>query len=292
MCIMRRVSGRYLALVLGVAALAGWNSRTFGRDLDTDQTKSATGDPTTWSNDLEPTENGTNNQSGATGSNNQNGAAQSNNNQNGTGNRQARSESDSDSQHHAFLGISMEESDGAVHVTAILPGSPAAKGGLRVGDEIRSVDGDRIRTAQGLTDELGDKRPGSKVELGVRRNGQRQTLQVRLGTQDEVYGRNGRNNNRQYASNDENTNRQNGNGQSGNNQAGGNQAGGNRNRSSSYDPNAQSLNEQLRALRQQVTQLQREVDDLRSGNTRVSSRNRSGGATRDSNDRNSDQDND
>lgn len=255
---MRRISGRSVALALTLAAFASWSGRTFARDVEEgDNPKSATGEDTSWSSDLE-------------GSN-------QNQNQN-AGNRQNRNDN-TDSQHHAVLGVSMDDADGAVHVTAVMPGSPAAKAGVQVGDEIRSVDGDRIRTAQGLAEEIGEKRPGNRVELSIRRNGERKTLQVRLATQQELYGRNWRSNRGGFASNDEGQNRNAQNGQYNRS----------RTRASSYDPdsgNNQSLQQQVRSLQQQVAQLQRELDELRqqNGNARVSSRDRSRDRTQDGND--------
>ena len=260
---MRRISGRFVALVLTLVAMGGWSARSFARDVEEgDNPKSATGDDTSWSSDLE-------------GSN----QANQNRNQNGS-NRQNRVNDQSDSQHHAALGVSMDESDGAVHVTSVLQGSPAAKAGLQVGDEIRSVDGDRIRTAEGLAEEIGDKRPGTRIDLGIRRNGERKTLQIRLATQEELYGRNWRSNRGGNVASDEGQNRNGQNGQS------------NRNRrsASSYDPdsgNTQSLHQQVRSLRQQVAQLQRELDELRnqqSGHARVSLRDRGNDHSQDGND--------
>jgi membrane-associated protease RseP (regulator of RpoE activity) len=227
------------------------------RDVDTDNPKSATGDTTSWNNDLE---------NGPT-------TTSSGNNQN-----QDRGEQE----HHAALGISMEEQDGHVHISAILPGSPAARAGLRVGDEIRSVAGEKIRTTDGLRDEIAEQRPGSRVELSIRRNGQRQTVQVRLVAEDELNGRQGRNSSA-YGRDDGNRRDRQGSGsqfagnggQNGSQQNAGGQSG-NRGRASSYDPSGRSMNEQLQALQQQVAQLQRQVDELRSqqpaGTTRTSNR--------------------
>ena len=186
---MRRISGRSVALVLTLVAMGGWSARSFARDVEEgDNPKSATGEDTSWSSDLE-------------GSN----QANQNQNQNGS-NRQNRNDN-SDSQHHAALGVTMDDSDGAVRVTSVLQGSPAAKAGLQVGDEIRSIDGDRIRSSEAVADEIGEKRPGNRIDLGIRRNGERKTLQVRLATQEELYGRNWRSNRGGYASNDEGQNR-------------------------------------------------------------------------------------
>ena len=265
---MRRIFGRYGVVAAALLAMATWSGSSFGREKDS-------------SNES---------QSKASSDDSQN-ASQNNNDRR----NQDRDQSDADAQHHAALGISVVDNDGRVRVVAILPGSPAARAGLQVGDEIRSVDDQRIRTAEGLTEEVGEKQPGSNVELSIRRNGERRTLQARLVSSQEV-----RQNNRQYAANDDGYNR-------GNRQNGWNQNGWNRNRASSYDPNAQSgsqsVNQQIRMLRQQVAQLQQEVDELRNqsaNGARVGYRNRSNDTSRDGgqtngndrSDRNSDQESD
>jgi membrane-associated protease RseP (regulator of RpoE activity) len=80
------------------------------------------------------------------------------------------------------LGVSLQESDGRVSVTAVMPGSPAAKAGLRVGDQIRYVGDQRIRTAEGLAEEVSEYRPGSQVDLAIRRDGEKQTVTATLGS--------------------------------------------------------------------------------------------------------------
>jgi len=271
---MRRIFGHYGIVALALVAMATWSGSSFGREKDSsDDTKS--------------------NANKAASDDSQAGQSNDRNNQD---RNQDHNQSEADAQHHAALGISIVDNDGRVRVVAILPGSPAARAGLQVGDEIRYVDDQRIRTAEGLTDEVGEKQAGSNVELSIRRNGERRTVQARLASSQEMATSRGQN--RQYVSNDDNNNR-------GNRQNGWNQNGWNRNRASSYDPNtqsnSQSVNQQIRTLRQQVAQLQQEVDDLRNqSGARVGYRNRSNNASRDGSqtggndrsDRNSDQDSD
>jgi S1-C subfamily serine protease len=68
----------------------------------------------------------------------------------------------------AFLGIGVENStdvSGAV-VKSVLPNYPAAKGGLKVGDVITSVNGQSVGSPNDLTDLLDRHHPGDKVTLG------------------------------------------------------------------------------------------------------------------------------
>jgi PDZ domain-containing protein len=64
-------------------------------------------------------------------------------------------------------------------IEAVGDGYPAA-GKLRPDDVVVSVDGKPVRSASGLTDRMGTKRPGDTVELRVRRG--RELLDVKLRT--------------------------------------------------------------------------------------------------------------
>ena len=140
---------RYLILSAALLAMAAWGGTSFGREKDS-------------SNDSQSN-------ASDSSSNDSQSAAQNRD-------RQDRETSD-DAQHHAALGISMSDSEGHVRVIAVMPGSPAARAGLQVGDEIRAVGDQRIRTAQGLTEEIEEQQPGATVELSIRRNGERRAPQ-------------------------------------------------------------------------------------------------------------------
>ncbi len=54
-------------------------------------------------------------------------------------------------------------------ITQVQPGSAADKAGIRVGDVIRSFDGQQVETFEDLTNKIGARGPGDKVEVGVER---------------------------------------------------------------------------------------------------------------------------
>ncbi len=165
-----------------------------------------------------------------------------------------------DAKHHAALGVSLQDDDGRLHVIAVLPGSPAALAGIRNGDEITSADGERVRTAQQLADEIGEKQPGDQVSLGIRRNGDRQTLRAKLVSLDMLRSRNNAAE-RNRSDNDTTENMSRTSRPTWTN---------NRGRSASYDEDQMVAQQrdrmarQLRALQQQVLRLEQEVDDLRA----------------------------
>jgi serine protease Do len=76
-----------------------------------------------------------------------------------------------------------ESTEGAL-VAQVLPGSPAAKGGLRRGDIILRVGELAVRDVTQLRNHIATLRPGSKVELGVFRDGRETHLSLVVGEQE------------------------------------------------------------------------------------------------------------
>ena len=96
---------------------------------------------------------------------------------------------------HAYLGVQMEPVDEGVAITAVLPGTPADKAGLRAatgtevvdgqerptgGDVIVEFDGQQVTSATALQSAVDARRPGEAVSIVVLRDGGRRTLEVTL----------------------------------------------------------------------------------------------------------------
>ncbi len=67
-----------------------------------------------------------------------------------------------------------------VLVREVFPDSPAAKAGLKAGDVITSVSGERVRSTSGLRDKLRSGKDAKSFSLGVLRNKSSLTLSVEL----------------------------------------------------------------------------------------------------------------
>jgi len=81
---------------------------------------------------------------------------------------------------HGFLGIRYVFHDGVAEVESVLPGTPAELIGLRPGDRVISVDGDRVDSANELQSRIFGASPGSHPLLLVNRDGSVETLRPTL----------------------------------------------------------------------------------------------------------------
>jgi serine protease Do len=95
--------------------------------------------------------------------------------------------------HHGYLGISMndvtpenasffnlKDATGAI-VAQVTPGSPAAQAGLKNGDVIDQLNGQKILNGGALQVAVSEDTPGTTISLGIVRNGSPQTLSVKVG---------------------------------------------------------------------------------------------------------------
>jgi len=73
-----------------------------------------------------------------------------------------------------------EETDG-IAVTAVQPGSPAEKAGLKQGDVITHVNGKATTSLTSLQQVIAEEKPGKVVRLKLFRNGKKLQLPVKLG---------------------------------------------------------------------------------------------------------------
>ena len=89
-----------------------------------------------------------------------------------------------------WLGVSVEDrDDGGVVISAIDKGGPAARAGVRQGDDVVAINGEAVSTSRGLIRAVAAVPPGNNARLTLRRQGQTMELPVvvglRPGTRDE-----------------------------------------------------------------------------------------------------------
>jgi len=95
---------------------------------------------------------------------------------------------------HGYLGISMndvtpenaqffnlQDANGAI-VAQVSPDSPAASAGLKQGDVIRELNGQKIANGSALQVAVSEDRPGTKIALGVIRDGKLVSLNLTVGS--------------------------------------------------------------------------------------------------------------
>jgi putative serine protease PepD len=84
---------------------------------------------------------------------------------------------------HAFLGVSTTATSdlSGANVMRVVAGGPAARAGVRRGDEIVAVDGRPIRSPDDLSAQIARHRPSDRAQVSVLRGGERRTLTVTLG---------------------------------------------------------------------------------------------------------------
>jgi membrane-associated protease RseP (regulator of RpoE activity) len=80
-----------------------------------------------------------------------------------------------------FTGIEYEEKDGKLFITAVLPGSPAAKAGLKTGDVITSIQNRDIESSRDLHRALAKAGIGAKLHFAITRGKKEVEIVVELG---------------------------------------------------------------------------------------------------------------
>lgn len=90
-----------------------------------------------------------------------------------------------------MIGIRMDdEAEGAVVLTAVIEGLPAAKAGLKEGDVLVSIGGKKIEKVTDIRESIKDNEPGDTVEFVVTRDGEEKKFKVKLEAWDSktLYG--------------------------------------------------------------------------------------------------------
>ncbi len=85
-----------------------------------------------------------------------------------------------------YLGAALFEVEGTVEASAVIPGGPAAKGGLEKNDRILELDGTLFHTAQALSNHIRTLPPDSVVHLKYRRGTEEKIADVTIGDRAKI----------------------------------------------------------------------------------------------------------
>ena len=80
-----------------------------------------------------------------------------------------------------WLGVSVEDRGGTVLVTGLDRSGPAGRAGLRSGDALLAVNGERIDSARGLIRAVAGVAPGERADLTIRRQGREIEVPITVG---------------------------------------------------------------------------------------------------------------
>lgn len=83
-----------------------------------------------------------------------------------------------------YVGVTAEDWPGVsgwIHISDVRPGSPAQQAGLRMGDIILNIDGQKLRNSRELAQRIRRHQPGGTISLGVLRGDSTHAVSIKIG---------------------------------------------------------------------------------------------------------------
>jgi serine protease Do len=80
-----------------------------------------------------------------------------------------------------FLGLATKSAEGGIEVTKVGKKSPAAKAGIKEGDLLRTLNGEKLDSHEKLQSILAELAAGDKLALEITRDGKDETVKLKLG---------------------------------------------------------------------------------------------------------------
>ena len=80
-----------------------------------------------------------------------------------------------------WLGVSIEDRDDTVIIASLDRNGPAARAGLKAGDQVTAVNGERIVSSRGLIRAVAAEHPGSSIRVSIRRGSKDMDIPVSVG---------------------------------------------------------------------------------------------------------------
>lgn len=85
---------------------------------------------------------------------------------------------------NGYLGITLPRDSDELVISEIQPGTAAARSGLQVGDLVKRVNGEVVRTFPELKGHISGKRPGTELIFEIQRGSVTRSYRVRIGGRD------------------------------------------------------------------------------------------------------------
>jgi S1-C subfamily serine protease len=82
-----------------------------------------------------------------------------------------------------WLGVQLEQAQGGVRVAAVIPGSPAERHGLHVGDVVTRIGDKETDTPEAVVREVEKHKPGERISVALKRGEEEIVTDVELGRQ-------------------------------------------------------------------------------------------------------------
>jgi serine protease Do len=79
-----------------------------------------------------------------------------------------------------YLGISLAPIEGTVKIDQVMPGTPAAKAGLKANDVVLSLGGKAFKDVQEFVDAIGSHKPGEEITLKIKRGSEEKEIKAKL----------------------------------------------------------------------------------------------------------------
>jgi serine protease Do len=79
-----------------------------------------------------------------------------------------------------YLGVGLAEAEGGAKITAVMPGTPAAKVGLKTNDLVTHIAGKKILDAESMINAVGRHKPGAEIEIRFKRGKEVMSVTAKL----------------------------------------------------------------------------------------------------------------
>ncbi len=89
------------------------------------------------------------------------------------------------SEQQGMLGVALKEADNAIFIKAVVPGMPASRADIQVGDQVVSIEGKLMHSASQMTAEVNQHLPRTELNLVLRRGGKDLSVRSMLGSRQE-----------------------------------------------------------------------------------------------------------